>query len=190
MKKIILLTIGIVLACTIIQAQTISDEVNSQGVRVISGSLENVRDFKDKIIFHVGLSALVTPDTKNTIYCLGVKVVNPTAYEIEKDMLLLIKNVNDEVITLKAQSNYDATVRDVHEANGYVWSDYSTIALYPISEEDIFKICQGVTKIRQEYKAGTFDKEYKKDKIGTVIKAEYTQIKSALKTEKSITDGF
>lgn len=188
MNKIILLTIGIVLTCTI-QAQTISDNVNSQGVRVISGSLENVRDFKDKVIFHVGLSALVDPDTKNTMYCLGVKVVNTTAYEIEKDMLLL-KNVNDEVITLKAQSNYDATVRDVHEANGYVWSDYSTIALYPISEEDIFKICQGIIKIRQECKVGRFDKEYKKDKIGAVIKAEYAQIKSALKTEKSITDGF
>ena len=161
MNKIILLTIGIVLTCTI-QAQSISDNVNSQGVRVISGSLENVRDFKDKVIFHVGLSALVDPDTKNTMYCLGVKVVNTTAYEIEKDMLLLLKNVNDEVITLKAQSNYDATVRDVHEANGYVWSDYSTIALYPISEEDIFKICQGIIKIRQECKVGTFDKEYKK----------------------------
>lgn len=124
------------------------------------------------------------------MYCLSVKVVNTTAYEIEKDMLLLLKNVNDEVITLKAQSNYDATVRDVHEANGCVWSDYSTIALYPICEEDIFKICQGIIKIRQECKVGTFDKEYKKDKIGAVIKAEYAQIKSALKTEKSITDGF
>lgn len=189
-KTLVALMLGLV-SIHLVQAQTIaSDEVNSQGVRVITGSLETVRDFKDKSVFNIGLSALNDTNANVTMYSLAVKVTSMTPYEIKKDMILLIKNTNDEVITLKATSDYDATVRDVHNVNGYVYSDYSTIALYPITEEEIEKITQGVTKIRQEILSGTFDKEYKKDKIGQVIKVEYQQIKNALKTTKNITDDF
>lgn len=174
-----------------LQAQTIaSDEVNSEGIRVVTGSLEVVRDFKDKAVFNVGLSALNDPSANVTMYSLAVKVTSMTPYELKKDMVLLLKTTTGEVIALKAASDYDASVRDVHNVNGYVYSDYSTIALYPITEEEILKMAQGVTKIRQEIVAGAFDKEYKKDKIAQVIIAEYKEIKKTLQTPKSITDGF
>lgn len=193
MKKILVtLMISLVsISHFTLQAQTIaSDEVNSQGIRVVTGSLEVVRDFKDKAVFNVGLSALNDPAANVTMYNLAVKVTSMTPYELKKDMVLLIKTTSGEVITLKAASDYDASVRDVHNVNGYVYSDYSTIALYPITEDEILKIAQGVTKIRQEIVAGAFDKEYKKDKVAQVIIAEYKEIKKALQTPKSITDGF
>ena len=118
-----------------LQAQTIaSDEVNSEGIRVVTGSLEVVRDFKDKAVFNVGLSALNDPSANVTMYSLAVKVTSMTPYELKKDMVLLLKTTTGEVIALKAASDYDASVRDVHNVNGYVYSDYSTIALYPITE--------------------------------------------------------
>lgn len=193
MKKILVaLMLGLVsISHFTLQAQTIaSDEVNSEGIRVVTGSLEVVRDFKDKAVFNVGLSALNNPSANVTMYSLAVKVTSMTPYELKKDMVLLIKTTSGEVITLKAASDYDASVRDVHNVNGYVYSDYSTIALYPITEDEILKIAQGVTKIRQEIVAGAFDKEYKKDKVAQVIIAEYKEIKKALQTPKSITDGF
>lgn len=193
MKKIfVALMLSLVsISHSTLQAQTIaSDEVNSQGIRVITGSLEVVRDFKDKAVFNVGLSALHDPNANVTMYSLAVKVTSMTPYELKKDMVLLIKTTSGEIITLKAASNYDASVRDVHNVNGYVYSDYSTIALYPITEDEILKMAQGVTKIRQEIVAGAFDKEYKKEKVAQVIIAEYKEIKKALQTPKSITDGF
>jgi len=95
-----------------------------------------------------------------------------------------------DVITLYAMSNYDASVRDVHNVNGYVYSDYSTVALYPISKQQVLQLIGGVSKIRQETFTGTHNKEYKKDKIGNIIKEEYILISKALRTKKDIYDGF
>ena len=119
-----------------------------------------------------------------------MKTVSLSPYEIKKGMILLLKTTNDEVIQLKAVEDFDAVIRDIHAGGGFVYSDYSTVAWYPITEDELYKVCQGIKKIRQEHSRATFDKEYKKDKIGNVIKLEYAQIKSALKTKKSITDGF
>ena len=178
-----------------VMAQSIeSDEVDSEGIRTTLGSLEIVRDFKDKVVFNVGLGAITRyVDEFNftkTFYYIRVKTVSLSPYEIKKGMILLLKTTNDEVIQLKAVEDFDAVIRDIHDGGGFVYSDYSTVAWYPITEDELYKVCQGIKKIRQEHSRATFDKEYKKDKIGNVIKLEYAQIKSALKTKKSITDGF
>ena len=178
-----------------VMAQSIeSDEVDSEGIRTTLGSLEIVRDFKDKVVFNVGLGATTRYvdefDFTKTFYYIRVKTVSLSPYEIKKGMILLLKTTNDEVIQLKAVEDFDAVIRDIHDGGGFVYSDYSTVAWYPITEDELYKVCQGIKKIRQEHSRATFDKEYKKDKIGNVIKLEYDQIKSALKTKKSITDGF
>lgn len=178
-----------------VMAQSIeSDEVDSKGVRKTIGSLEIVRDFKDRVVFNVGLGAITQyedgTNLPKTFYYIRVKAVSLSPYEIKRGMALLLKTTNDEIIQLKVVEDFDAVVRDIHEAGGIIYTDYSTVAWYPITEEELYKVCQGIKKIRQEHASATFDKEYKKDKIGNVIKLEYAQIKSALKKQKSITDGF
>jgi hypothetical protein len=188
MKKILLVAM-VLLGCITAEAQSIiSDEVKSSGVRVIVGETVAARDMKDKQVFFVGLSAINKGDS--TLWNLAVKVIEWNAYRVNKGNILLIKTMNDDVIQLVADDDYDATVRNVH-TEPFVYSDYSTVALYPISTEDIAKLCAGVKKIRQEVSIGdTHDKDYKKDKIGSIITAELKLIRNALNEKKTIYDGF
>lgn len=188
MKKLLFVAM-VLLGCATAEAQSIiADEVKSSGVRVIVGETVAARDMKDKQVFFVGLSAIQKGDT--TLWHLGVKVIEWGAYRINKGDILLIKTMNDEVIQLAANDDYDATVRTVH-TEPFVYSDYSVTALYPISTDDIVKLCSGVKKIRQEVSIGdTHDKEYKKDKIGAVISSECRLIRNALSKKKTIYDGF
>ena len=188
MKKSILIFVAL-FAATFANAQSIiSDEVKSSGLRMIVGDAVAARDMKDQHVFFVGLSAIQKDSIEK--WFLSVKVIEWNAYDINKGNVLLIKTINDETIKLVAEDHYDATVRDVH-TQPFVYSDYSTTALYPISEEDIIKISTGVKKIRQEVGRGdTHDKDYKKDKIGAIIKEEYRLISNALQTKKDIYDGF
>ena len=170
-------------------SQTISsDEVNSEGIRHIHGSLEVARDFKDREVFFVGLSAMQIDTIYN--YFLHVKVIEIGPYSIPKEAVLLLKTNSGEVITLHAMCDSDASVRDVHSVNGYAYSDYSTIATYPITKQQLLLLINGVSKIRQETLTGTHNKEYNKDKIGKILKEEYEMISKALLTPKSIYDGF
>ena len=188
MKKKLILLIFIGMNLSVYAQSIMSDEVNSEGVRHILGSLENVRDLKDQEVFSVGLGALQVDTIEQ--YFLNVKVTELSPYRIQKGALLIIKPAMGDIITLHSMNNYDATVRDVHNINGYVFSDYSTIASYPIEKQQLLQLISGVLKIRQETFTGTHDKEYKKDKIGLILKEEYILIAKALRTKKDIYDGF
>lgn len=189
MKKSIHL-LSFLLICLTTTAQTIvSDEVTSDGVRHIHGSLEIARDFKDREVFSIGLGAIQTPDSV-VDFLLSVKVIEMGPYHIKKGNVLLLKTFEGEVVTLSAMDDFDASVRDVHNVNGYVYSDYSTIAIYPITKQQILSLIKGVSKIRQETFTGTHNKEFKKDKMGDILKEEYILINKSLRTSKNIYDGF
>ena len=188
MKKNLILLSFLVLSFNVNAQSIMSDEVNSEGIRHIHGSLEIARDFKDKEVFSIGLSAIQIDSTEQ--FFLAVKVTEFSPYKVQQNSVLLLKPTMGDVITLYAMSNYDASVRDVHNVNGYVYSDYYTVALYPISKQQVLQLIGGVSKIRQETFTGTHNKEYKKDKIGNIIKEEYILISKALRTKKDIYDGF
>lgn len=188
MKKLFLFLM-MLFACNVLHAQSIiSDEVTSDGLRMVIGETVAARDLKDKQVFFVGLSALQKDSIE--IWMLSVKVIEWGAYRINKGNILLLKTMNDEVIQLQADGDYDATVRNVH-TEPFVYSDYSVTAHYPITKEDILKLCGGVKKIRQEVSLGEIhDKDYKKDKIGAILTTEVNLLSNALKEKKSIYDGF
>lgn len=165
--------------CSVANAQKIiSDNVSSDGIRTVIGETVNVRSMKDKVVFKIGLCASIVNDEIS--YSLIVESTSLTAYTIKKGMKLMLKDKAEETITLEANSDYDASVRDVHNVNGLVFSDYTTAAFYSIAEDTIGKLGNGVIKIGQEHTTGRFDKEFKKDKIGQILKEEYTLIKKAL----------
>ena len=188
MKKSLFLLLTLCLNIPVFGQSILVDEVNSKGERTIATSMDIARDFKDKEVFSVGLSALQVDEFEQLFLC--VKVTSFEPYSIKAGAVLLIKTTNNEVLTLNAFADYDATVRDVHNVNNYVYSDYSTIAMYPITKEQIASLSRGVIKIRQETYVGTHDKEYKKDKMGILIQKDYELLSSALKMKKNIYDGF
>lgn len=170
-------------------SQILSDEIGSDGGRHIIGEFVNVRIFTDRgAIFHVGLSAMQFGDSSTTF--LSIKAVNASPYKVDKDMQLLIKVADGSVITLRASNDYNATVRDIHTIGNTVMSDYSTIVSYCVTESDLVKMTTGVLKIRMEVSGGYFEKEFKKDKIGEVVRSEYPEIKKRLSQKKNFSDNF
>lgn len=188
MKKSFFLLLTLCLNIPVFGQTILKDEVNSKGERIIVTSMEVARDFKDKEVFSVGLSALQVDDFEQFFLCIKVASFDP--YKIKSGAVLLIKTTNDEVLTLNAFSDYDASVREIHDINNYVFSDYSTIAMYPITKEQIAALSQGVLKIRQETFGGTHNKEYKKDKMGFLVQKDFELVSSALSNKKDIYDGF
>ena len=180
MKKVLLLFFCAL--CTMANAQKIVvDKVSPDGIRTIMGETVVVRSFTDKVVFKVGLCASILNEKKS--YSIIVESTSPTAYIIKKGMKLLLKDKNKNDVTLEADGDFDASVGDVHNINGFVTSDYTTSAFYTVSEDIITQLSEGVLKIGQEHTTGRFDKEYKKDKIGAVLKQEYSLIKNAIATQ-------
>ena len=176
MKTLLLLVL-----CTISSVanaqKIVSDNVSSDGIRTILGETVNVRSMKDKVVFKVGLCASVF-DGKVS-YSLIVESTSLTSFTVKKGMKLMLKNTSEEVITLEAEGDFDASSGKAHNAGGFVFTDYTTAAFYPITEDAIAKLEKGVIKIGQEHNTGRFDKDFKKDKIGAVLKEEYSLIKKA-----------
>lgn len=188
MKKLLLLTICFLSGITSF-AQEIEYNKTENGERSIMCKYENVRSMKDKTVFSVALMA--EQDTeKNVFYFLSLKTTSNTPITVAKGGTLLIKLNDDSILELHTKMEYAGTVRDVHNINGFVYSDYTIHPAFAINEEQIKQISDGVKKIRLVTTTDNRDKEFKKDKIGAAIKAQYELIQSKLKETTNITDGF
>lgn len=91
---------------------------------------------------------------------------------------------------LHTQMEYAGTVRDVHNINGFVYSDYTIHPAFAINEEQIKQVSDGVKKIRLVTTTDYRDKEFKKDKIGVAIKAQYELIQESSKKRLVLPTDF
>lgn len=187
MKKILL---GILLLHSISTfAQKIDLDKVENGERTIMCSHENVRSMKDKVVFSVSLNA--EQNKAGVIYYnLSLKTTAMTPITVPKGGKLLVKLMDDSVIELLTLMEYAGIVRDVHNVNGYVFSDYTIFPTFLVTSEQIEQICNGVKKIRLETKIEPVDKEFKKDKIGAIVSVEYALLKNAFSQKKSFNDDF
>lgn len=188
MKKLLLLITCFLSGITSF-AQEIEYDKTENGERSIMCKYENIRSMKDKTVFSVALMAEQDKE-KNIFYFLSLKTTSNTPITVEKGGILLIKLNDDSVLELHTQMEYAGTVRDIHNINGFVYSDYTINPAFQISKEQISQISEGVKKIRLVTTTDYRDKEFKKDKIGAAIKAQYELIQEKLKETTSITDGF
>ncbi|MFP5142593.1 hypothetical protein ACJEEV_14390 [Bacteroides xylanisolvens] len=170
-------------------AQKIESDKTVNGERTIICSHENVRSMKDKVVFSVAL-CLNQSQNGGENYNISLKATSLSPITVPKGGKLLIKLMDDSIIELSTIMEYAGTVRDVHNINGYVYSDYTIFPAFLLTIEQIDQICKGVKKIRLETTTGAVDKDFKKDKIGQVIAVEYDLIKSALSQKKSFSDDF
>lgn len=170
-------------------AQKIDLDKVDNGERTIMCSHENVRSMKDKVVFSVALNAEQNKSGQ-VFYNFSLKATALSPITVPKGGKLLIKLMDDSIIELSTVMEYAGTVRDVHNVNGFVFSDYTIFPTFLVTEEQIDKISKGVKKIRLETTMEPADKEFKKDKIGNIVSAEYELIKKALLQKKSFNDGF
>lgn len=171
-------------------SQEIEYDKTQNGERSIMCKYENVRSMKDKTVFSVALQ--VEENSKGELsYFLSLKTTSNTPITVPEGGILLLKLEDDSIIELKTLMKYAGTVRDVHNINGYVFSDYTIFPSFPINEVQISKLSKGVKKIRIETIDGYRDKDFKKDKIGIAIKGQYDLLQNQLKkASNDIRDGF
>ncbi len=171
-------------------SQEIEYDKTQNGERSIMCKYENLRSMKDKTVFSVALQ--VEENSKEELsYFLSLKTTSNTPITVPEGGILLLKLEDDSIIELKTLMKYAGTVRDVHNINGYVFSDYTIFPSFPINEVQISKLSKGVKKIRIETIDGYRDKDFKKDKIGIAIKGQYDLLQNQLKkASNDIRDGF
>lgn len=190
MKKLIFIFSLLLLNFLSSFSQEIEYDKTQNGERSIMCKYENVRSMKDKTVFSVALQ--VEENSQEELsYFLSLKTTSNTPITVPEGGILLLKLEDDSIIELKTLMKYAGTVRDVHNINGYVFSDYTIFPSFPINEVQISKLSKGVKKIRIETIDGYRDKDFKKDKIGIAIKRQYSLLQSQLKkASNDIKDGF
>lgn len=171
-------------------SQTIEiDKVDEKGDRYISGSLEPIRSFTDKHYFFVSLDAFQAKGDEEASYSIILRTNSTSPISVPKGGRLLIRLQDDSVMELKTLIEYTDKVGEVI-TGAIVHTNYSVSPSFIVTPEQIDAISKGVKKIRLETSLDPIDKEFKKDKMGRVIKEEYALIQKALQKDKSFSDGF
>lgn len=139
---------------------------------------------------YIALGRLSLED--QTAWSLAILLQETAPLKIPKGGGLLLKLSDETVIQLKQTLSEDATEDRVGKyqpaTRSYI---YSINGIYDITLQELNEIAQkGVKKIRVETAVGFIDVEYKRDKIGSIIKECYLAITNALKRKSDINAGF
>lgn len=171
-------------------SQTIEiDKVNEKGDRYISGSLEPIRSLMDKYYFFVSLDAFQAKGDDEVTYSIVLRTNANAPISVPKGGRLLIKLKDDSVMELRTLIEYSDKIGEV-VTGAIVHTNYSVSPSFTVTPKQIDSISKGVKKIRLETSLDPIDKEFKKDKMGRIIKEEYDLIQKALQKDKSFSDGF
>mgnify|MGYP000351595801 CR=1 FL=1 len=191
MKKIVILLFALSSALNIFAQKIESDKFDDKGYRYIYCSLESIRSMMDKYVFFVSLNAIQSgSDTEDIIYDIFLRTNANAPLTVPKGGRLLIKLQNDSIIELKTDIEFSDKIGKVQHSNSLVYTNYSITPIFTVTTDQIEKISMGVKKIRLETTLEPIDKEFRKDKMGKILSAEYDLIKSALSQKKSFSDDF
>ena len=184
MKRIILIAF-LYAICSISYAQGIfADEVTNEGVRLITGDPVHVSDTTDDVELLVSL-CYSAHDGIST-YGIAVTPAFKSSFSVKKGMRLLLKSKDSKVVELKAMGDAYSLVKAVDAFRCIYYLD----AFYEVSEDALSQLCGGIIKMRLEYDKGVFDKEWKVDKMGEVLKKELAEIKRKVRIEKDFYSDF
>ena len=184
MKKIILLTL-LYAIYSISYAQGIfADEVTSDGLRIITGDPVYVSDITDDVEFLVSLCYSNYEGTST--YGIAITSVFKSDFNVKKGMRLLLKDKKNNIVELQAMADAYSLIK-ADDASHLV---YYLDAFYEVSEETLNRLSDGIIKMRLENNCGAFDKEWKEDKMGAVLKKELNAIKRKVSIEKDFYSDF
>lgn len=158
------------------------DKTDADGLRTISTSLEVCRNATDKTVFSFGLTAYISSLSS---YSLNLKVTSPTPIKIMRGSALSIKTFRGTTLQLQNLIDVDGSVRDVHNINGYVFSDYSACPSFSITSEELNTIIsEGLATLHIQTTTSDIDKVYKKDKASKILSSDLRLINDAIQVPK------
>lgn len=184
MKKIILLAL-LYVVCSVSYAQGIfADEITGEGQRLITGVPVHISDITDDVEL---LVSLCYSDYEGvSTYAIALTPALKSEFCVKEGMRLLLKDRDGNVMELKAMNDAYSIQKVVDTFH----SIYYLTAFYEVSEETLTQLCSGIIKMRLEYNNGAFDKEWREDKMGEVLKTELADIKRKVSIEKDFYSGF
>lgn len=177
-------------------AQVISYDKTRDGIRLVATEETICRSMTDRLVLAVSLIAYVDEESNDTTFSIGTHITGSTPLEVSKNAPMLIKLMDDTVIELKAVIGDKETVRDIIVVNNFVTHSYDINPSFEVTPEQIKAIIKtGVKKIRIDVSPEMYDKEFKKDKVGSVLRMKWAALKETLKkkgpaTGDSFRDGF
>lgn len=192
MKKAFL-TFLLVIVCASSYAQGIAIDETKDGHRVIS--TEDVvckGGFSDKIVLSVSLFSTIDEDKNEKSISLCTKLTGTNSFEANAEAPMLIRLNDGTVLEFKSFSDAVKSEPNVQNVNGIVIRSNSLTLMFAVTESQIEQIANtGVKKVRIGISPDMYDREFKKDKVGSAIKAQWQALKAAYaKPQKSFSEGF
>ena len=143
----------------------------------------------DRHPLNVALLAGETPD--GWMYTLEVEVVEFVSRAVPKDAIMLLRTKSGEVIELKNDLDEAASRDWVGQwIEGTTSKTYRNRASYIVTREQLRAISEGVIKLRLQLSGEYFDTEYKKDRLGFVVKEHLTVIDAAIASGSDVRSDF
>lgn len=166
------------------------DEMKSDSIRYVESECVYYRKFTDTHIWNYGIQSYTNINTNQTQFLLAININSSYKLHFKDDAKMLIKTFNNEILELTNMLSYfDKTTLGYTYKNPLI-GDIGTIheniiakniAIFYITEDDIVKLKNGISKVRVELKNSNYlDYTYKKDRIGEKLYNSYINIKQTL----------
>lgn len=183
MKKILLLFF-VVLPSAISAQKIISNKyINGERMIICDEVFGSKMIDKHKLLFSIGYIS--------ESYVLSLHINSQYAIEIPKGGRILIKLMDDTVITLDSELG-GTSEKKVDVIGHKAYTHYQVFSQYTINEKHLCDFSKGVKKVKVENTDSNIiiEKEWKTDKIGSYLYRQYNLISESLKNSSGDKDSF
>ena len=137
------------------------------------------------------VSILAVESAKGWSYSLNISVPELTSRAVPEGSILLLRAKSGDVFEF-ANTLTEAQSRDWvgQWVEGTASKTYDNKASYIVTRQQLETLAAGVLKLRMQLSGSSFDTEYKKDKMGAVIKAHLAAIDSGISSGSDLRSDF
>jgi len=137
------------------------------------------------------VSLLAVESLQGWSYSLNISVAELTSRAVPEGSILLLRAKSGDVFEL-ANTLSETQSRDWvgQWIEGTASKTYDNKASYIITREQLEALSSGVLKLRMQLSGGSFDTEYKKDRMGAAIKAHLAAIDSGISSGSDLRSDF
>ena len=137
------------------------------------------------------VSLLAVETSKGWLYSLNIAVSELTSRAVPEGSILLLRAKSGEVFEFANTLSEDQSRDWVGQwIEGTASKTYDNKASYVITREQLVALSSGVLKLRMQLSGEAFDIDYKKDKLGAVIKAHLASIDSGISSGSDLRSDF
>lgn len=161
------------LAISTSHAQEIVYDKTTDGIRLVATSETICRSFTDRLVLGISLEAIIDEERSDTTFAIEAHITSSSRLEVTKDSPMRLTLNDGSAITLPVLKEDWEIVRDIHLVNGAVLTSYDIVPLFSVTQDQIKAISKGVKHVSINVYPDAYDKEFKKDKVGEAISAQY-----------------